>query len=281
LLVIDENDPAAWALYTLSSVTDNTTNLTLAVTAIGANGTFSGNVSLTFANKGNTGATGAAGATGATGSVSSASGLTLTETTTPSTPSANDLILFVDSTDGLLKQKNDAGAVSLIGGGGGGGGQYEYVGTVTAAGGESYLEFTGLTESHYSLFGTFQLSVSTSLSVFANGNTTQANYRRQRITAYGTALSAAATSVAYAGYSYNSPAPFGNLYLNLGREPNGFFYAHCESAYSDNGFTSIEKEFTSIYSDSTIVSLTSIRFTPLSGTFSAGSVFYLYKLVTA
>jgi hypothetical protein len=117
LLVIDESDSAAWALYTLSSVTDNTTNLTLTVTAIGASGTLSGNVSLTFANKGNTGATGAAGATGATGatgSVSSASGLTLTETTTPSTPSANNLILFVDSTDKLLKQKNDAGTVSAL-----------------------------------------------------------------------------------------------------------------------------------------------------------------------
>ena len=63
LLVIDENDPAVWALFTLGSVTDNTTNLTLAVTAIEAIGSFSGNISLCVAPKG---------ATGSTGSVSAA-----------------------------------------------------------------------------------------------------------------------------------------------------------------------------------------------------------------
>ena len=113
LLVIDENDPAVWALFILTSVTDNGTNLTLAVTAIGAIGSLSGNVSLTFANKGNTGTT------GSPGTVSSASGLTLTEVAEPSTPSANNLILYVDTADGLLKQKTDAGVVTKVGASGG------------------------------------------------------------------------------------------------------------------------------------------------------------------
>lgn len=57
------------------------------------------------------------GADGATGSVTAASGLTFTEDTEPATPSSNNLILYVDSADGLLKQKNDAGVVNTIGGG--------------------------------------------------------------------------------------------------------------------------------------------------------------------
>ena len=59
-MVIDEDNSGAWALFTLGSVTDNTTNLTLAVTTIGAIGSFSGNISLTFAPR----------ATSSTGSVS-------------------------------------------------------------------------------------------------------------------------------------------------------------------------------------------------------------------
>ena len=180
----------------------------------------------------------------------------------------------------MIKQKNDTGTVSLIGGGGGGG-QYEYVATVTAAGGESHLEFTGLTANHYSLFGSFQLSVSNYIRIYANGNTTDANYRRERLNASGASVSAAAASLPYIGYSYASSAPFGIIFLKLGRESSGFFYAISENAFATNGFSTIEKEFLSVYSASTIGSLNSIRFTPLSGTFSAGSVFYLYKLVTA
>jgi hypothetical protein len=115
LLVRDENDNTAYALYSLSSNTDNGTDRTLGVTAIAAAGTFIGNVLLTFAIKGDTGAT------GAPGSVSAASTLTFTETTEPSTPSANDLVLYVDTVDGLLKQKNDAGTVIPVGSGSGGG----------------------------------------------------------------------------------------------------------------------------------------------------------------
>jgi hypothetical protein len=112
LLVRDENDNTAYALYSLSSNTDNGTDRTLGVTAIAAAGTFIGNVLLTFAIKGDTGAT------GSPGSVSAASTLTFTETTEPSTPSANDLVLYVDTVDGLLKQKTDAGVVTTVGAGG-------------------------------------------------------------------------------------------------------------------------------------------------------------------
>jgi hypothetical protein len=62
------------------------------------------------------------GDTGATGSVSSAISLTLTEIAEPTTPSANNLVLYVDSADGALKQKNDAGTVTVVGSGGSGGG---------------------------------------------------------------------------------------------------------------------------------------------------------------
>lgn len=52
------------------------------------------------------------------GTVSAASGLTLTETSEPSTPGANSLILYVDSGDGTLKQKDDTGTVTVVGGSG-------------------------------------------------------------------------------------------------------------------------------------------------------------------
>jgi hypothetical protein len=110
LLVIDENDHTTWALYTLSSVTDNTTNLTLAVTAIGANGTFSGNVSLTFANKGNTGATGSA---GATGSVSAASALVLQEQVSDPSTAANEIKLFNDNNVLQWRLESDGAAYTV------------------------------------------------------------------------------------------------------------------------------------------------------------------------
>ena len=109
LLVIDENDPAVWALFTLGSVTDNTTNLTLAVTAIGANGTFSGNVSLTFANKGNTGAT------GSTGAVSATSALVLQEQVSDPSTTANEIKLFND-TNVLQWRLESDGAVYTVAG---------------------------------------------------------------------------------------------------------------------------------------------------------------------
>ena len=55
------------------------------------------------------------GAKGDTGTTSSATGLTFTETTEPTTPSTNDLILYVDSVDGILKQKTEAGVVTKVG----------------------------------------------------------------------------------------------------------------------------------------------------------------------
>lgn len=56
------------------------------------------------------------------GTLSSTQEVTFVETTEPTTPSANNLVLYVDSADGALKQKNDAGTVTVVGSGGSGGG---------------------------------------------------------------------------------------------------------------------------------------------------------------
>jgi hypothetical protein len=154
-----------------------------------------------------------------------------------------------------------------------------YAGTLTAAGGESYLEFTGLTQNHYSVFGMFQLSVAQNIRIFANGDTNGTNYRRHHLYSDGSQVLTFASSESYIAYNYPSPAPFASIDLKLGRDANGLFYAHCENSYSD--LSDYGKSFISVYSASAIGSLSSIRFTPVSGTFAAGSVFYLYKLVTA
>ena len=109
LMVIDENNSEAWALFTLGSVTDNTTNLTLAVTAIGAIGSFSGNISLSFAPKGTTGAT------GATGSVSPASALVLQEQLSDPSTSADEIKIFND-TNVLQWRLESDGAVYTVAG---------------------------------------------------------------------------------------------------------------------------------------------------------------------
>jgi hypothetical protein len=265
VMLADESNPDLYAYFTVTAQADNTTYRTLTVTYVtGTTGTFSGNVSLMSG-----------------GAVSFTSGLTLPEISEPSTPSANNLTIFVDSTDGLLKKKDDTGTVSAIGSGGSGGGQYSYVGTVTAAGGESFLEFTGLTESHYSVFGMFQLSISQFIRIFANGDTTSTNYRRSQIYGDGSTVVSTVSNSASIGYAYASAAPFGAIDLKLGREPGGFFYAHCENTYIDSAFSIRGKDIISVYSAATIGSLTSVRFTTQSGTFSSGSFFHLYKLVTA
>jgi len=55
------------------------------------------------------------------GTLASTQEVTFIETTEPTTPSANNLVLYVDSADGALKQKNDAGTVTVVGSGSGGG----------------------------------------------------------------------------------------------------------------------------------------------------------------
>lgn len=85
IMILDESDPTAYALYTISSNTDNGIDRTIGVTAIAAGvGTFSGSVLLTFAMKGDT---------GATGSVSSATSLTLTEQGAITSTAANEIDL--------------------------------------------------------------------------------------------------------------------------------------------------------------------------------------------
>lgn len=64
LLILDESNHSAWALYTLSSVVDNTSYVVLNVVSVGSNGVLSGDISLTFANKGDIGATGSPGPAG-------------------------------------------------------------------------------------------------------------------------------------------------------------------------------------------------------------------------
>jgi hypothetical protein len=58
LLVLDDNDPTAYAYFTLTSQTDNGTDKTFTVSHIASGGTFSGNVSLTFSAKGDQGLAG-------------------------------------------------------------------------------------------------------------------------------------------------------------------------------------------------------------------------------
>lgn len=87
LLIIDDTDPTAFAYFTLDGQTDNGGDRTLTVTHVASGGTFSGNVSLSYA------ARGATGATGATGAVSAASALTLTEQGAITSTGANEIDL--------------------------------------------------------------------------------------------------------------------------------------------------------------------------------------------
>lgn len=58
LLVLDDNDPTAYAYFTLTSQTDNGTDKTFTVSHVASSGAFSGNVSLTFSAKGDQGLAG-------------------------------------------------------------------------------------------------------------------------------------------------------------------------------------------------------------------------------
>jgi hypothetical protein len=106
LLILDDNDSAAYAYFTLNSQADNGSDRTLSVTHIASAGTLSGNVSLTFAVRG------ATGSTGATGSVSSASALILEEQGSAPTATANQI--KVANVNNVLQWVDEAGAVRTV-----------------------------------------------------------------------------------------------------------------------------------------------------------------------
>jgi hypothetical protein len=103
LLVIDENDPGAFAYFTLTSQTDNGSDRTLAVTHVASAGTLTGNVSLTFA---------ARGATGAPGAVTAASALVLEEQ--GSAPSATTNEIKLANVNNVLQWVNEGGTVFTV-----------------------------------------------------------------------------------------------------------------------------------------------------------------------
>ena len=109
IMILDESDPTAYALYTISSNTDNGTDRTIGVAsnAVGP-GSFSGDVVVAFSIKGDTGAT------GAPGSVSAASEIDLTQISTPSDPGAGVTSLYAKN-DGKVYYLPGGGVETLVG----------------------------------------------------------------------------------------------------------------------------------------------------------------------
>jgi hypothetical protein len=108
IMILDESDPTAYALYTISSNTDNGTDRTIGVTsnAVGP-GSFSGDVVVAFSIKGDTGAT------GSPGSVSAASEIDLTQISTPSDPGAGVTSLYAKN-DGRIYYRPGGGSETIV-----------------------------------------------------------------------------------------------------------------------------------------------------------------------
>lgn len=166
------------------------------------------------------------------------------------------------------------GEVSVAGGSSGGSGALEFVEEIVATGGENSLTFSGLSGDNY--FINFAVDTDTSgfSKMYINGDTTDTNYRTNRIFSATTTPSGSAadnSEVMFVNAGENGVAGS----IEIIRTPTNSTFFLSNTAYQNSTNTS-SGQYAGRHEVTTDTDITEIRF-DASGTFEAGSRFTLYR----
>ena len=179
----------------------------------------------------------------------------------------------------LTEPVADEVLVTIAGGSGGTGGALVPVGELVAVGGESILEFTGLsgTNKFYKIQAVVQGSANDYIDIVFNGDDTASNYASLLV--FDTRSSTTRDwhpSDNHIGFSYSNG--FCHLDVEVQRAPDDCAHWYGDGMYLNSGVGDDPSMFTVVGNrEPTTTEITSIGLKPATGTFIAGSEFRLYE----